>query len=86
MRVVLIALLCSGLAVATVQAEKATSSNSVSLSTQVRIVVQIPVRTELKLSADRFNAEVNTRQGVVMTETLEQDSPNKRKVYTATSL
>ena len=71
------------------QADEAAIANtqqSLSVSSQVKIVVNIPVRTQLTLDAQQLNAQVNTQQGAVVSEALEDNASGKQMVYTATSL
>ena len=79
----------SSLSLLNVQADEATIANtqqSLSVSSQVKIVVNIPVRTQLTLDAQQLNAQVNTQQGAVVSESLEDNAGEQQMVYTATSL
>lgn len=56
------------------------------VSSQVRVVVNIPVRTQLTLDNQHLKAQVNTQQSAVVSELLEDNAGKQRVVYTATSL
>ena len=89
MRGVLTVFFLSSLSIVNVQADEAAIANtqqSLSVSSQVKIVVNIPVRTQLTLDAQQLNAQVNTRQGAVVSESLEDNAGEQQMVYTATSL
>ncbi len=89
MRGVLTVFFLSSLSILNVQADEAAIANtqqSLSVSSQVKIVVNIPVRTQLTLDAQQLNAQVNTQQGAVVSEALEDNASGKQMVYTATSL
>ena len=89
MRGVLTVFFLSSLSILNVQADEAAIANtqqSLSVSSQVKIVVNIPVRTQLTLDAQQLNAQVNTRQGAVVSESLEDNAGEQQMVYTATSL
>ena len=89
MRGVLTVFFLSSLSLLNVQADEAAIANtqqSLSVSSQVKIVVNIPVRTQLTLDAQQLNAQVNTQQGAVVSEALEDNASGKQMVYTATSL
>ena len=89
MRGVLTVFFLSSLSILNVQADEAAIANtqqSLSVSSQVKIVVNIPVRTQLTLDAQQLNAQVNTQQGAVVSEALEDNASAKQMVYTATSL
>lgn len=89
MRGVLTVFFLSSLNLLNVHADEAAIANtqqSLSVSSQVKIVVNIPVRTQLTLDAQQLNAQVNTQQGAVVSEALEDNTSGKQMVYTATSL
>ncbi|MGL4184847.1 MAG: hypothetical protein ACRCR4_03610 [Thiotrichaceae bacterium] len=89
MRGVLTVFFLSSLSLLNVHADEAAIANtqqSLSVSSQVKIVVNIPVRTQLTLDAQQLNAQVNTQQGAVVSEALEDNASGKQMVYTATSL
>ena len=89
MRGVLTVFFLSSLSILNVQADEAAIANtqqSLSVSSQVKIVVNISVRTQLTLDAQQLNAQVNTQQGAVVSEALEDNASGKQMVYTATSL
>lgn len=89
MRGVLTVFFLSSLSILNVQADEAAIANtqqSLSVSSQVKIVVNIPVRTQLTLDAQQLNAQVNTQQGAVVSEALEDNASGRQMVYTATSL
>lgn len=89
MRGVLTVFFLSSLSILNVQADEAAIANtqqSLSVFSQVKIVVNIPVRTQLTLDAQQLNAQVNTQQGAVVSEALEDNASGKQMVYTATSL
>ena len=89
MRGVLTVFFLSSLSILNVQADEAAIANtqqSLSVASQVKIVVNIPVRTQLTLDAQQLNAQVNTQQGAVVSEALEDNASGKQMVYTATSL
>lgn len=88
MRGILMALFVSYLSVSSAQADEAVANTqqSLSVSSQVRIVVNIPVRTQLTLDAQQLSAQVNTKQGAVVSEALESKAGEQYVVYTATSL
>ena len=89
MRGVLTIFFLSSLSILNVQADEiaiANTQQSLSVASQVKIVVNIPVRTQLTLDAQQLNAQVNTRQGAVVSESLEDNAGEQQMVYTATSL
>ena len=89
MRGVLTVFFLSSLSILNVQADEiaiANTQQSLSVASQVKIVVNIPVRTQLTLDAQQLNAQVNTQQGAVVSESLEDNASGKQMVYTATSL
>ena len=89
MRGVLTVFFLSSLSLLNVQADEpaiANTQQSLSVASQVKIVVNIPVRTQLTLDAQQLNAQVNTQQGAVVSEALEDNTSGKQMVYTATSL
>lgn len=89
MRGVLTVFFLSSLSILNVQADEiaiANTQQSLSVASQVKIVVNIPVRTQLTLDAQQLNAQVNTRQGAVVSESLEDNAGEQQMVYTATSL
>ena len=89
MRGVLTVFFLSSLSILNVQADEiaiANTQQSLSVASQVKIVVNIPVRTQLTLDAQQLNAQVNTQQGAVVSEALEDNASGKQMVYTATSL
>ena len=89
MRGVLTVFFLGSLSILNVQADEAAIANtqqSLSVSSQVKIVVNIPVRTQMTLDAQQLNAQVNTQQGAVVSKSLEDNAGEQQMVYTATSL
>lgn len=78
----------SHLIILNVQAEEviANTQQNLSVSSQVSIVVNIPVRTQLTLDNQLLKAQVNTQQGALISNELEKNSGKQQVIYTATSL
>jgi hypothetical protein len=88
MRKVLTVFFISYLSSLSVQADETVTNTQprLSVASQVRIVVKIPLRTQLSLDTQQLKAQVNTKQGAVVSKELESKAGEQQIVYTATSL